>query len=120
MASADNNFENPVPDETGSSPDQNGVPFERGSLETDDVTLMSATLEKFRLELIEKERQSKADLVERDRVLEEIQTAVEQLRITTEQENLKLKADKDRELDEIQMELKSLKSRIGNSEPPGQ
>ena len=132
MASTDDNFENPVPDETGS--DQDGVPFEGGSLGTDDVTLMSATLEKFRQELLEKdrqlkaylaekERQLKANLAEKDRVLEKIQITIEQLRIATEQGNLKLKADqadKDRELEEIQLELKSLKFRIGNSDHPGQ
>ena len=134
MKSTDDNFKNAVPEEMGSSSDQVGLSLDEGRLQKDDVTWMSTALENFRLELIEKERQLeadqaekerqlKADLAERDGVLEEIRFAVEQLRLTTEQENLRLKADqadKDRELEEIQLDLKSLKLRNGNSDSPGQ
>ena len=164
MKSTDDNIGSAVPEEMGSSSDQVGLSFEEGRLRKDDGTWMSTALDKFRLELLEKERQLKADLAEKERqlkadqaekerqlkadmaenetkleadlaakerqlksdlaerdgVMEEIRFAVEQLRLTNEQDNLKLKADQDRELEEIQLELKSLKSRIGNSETPGQ
>ena len=113
MTSTDQYFERAVPDEIGSSSDQVGISFEEGRLmKVDDVRLMNTTFEKFRLGLIEKERQLEADQAEKDRMLEEIRLAVEQLRLTTEQEN--------RELEEIRLELKSLKLRNGNSDCPGQ